>query len=160
VLLIDAQRPPTFPALLLTVATAGLDPAMCPTTSRAFTPRHCARFRLARSPSWDPDRRRFHPGSDGVSFATTLFLARGCPRPYYGVTGAAEHSLGLYTRRDVGWSCAATIMARLERLEHRRSGKSVELHRGGLRRDRVDLAAALAELRKPHRAGMPPFLPR
>ena len=65
---------------------------------------------------------------------------------YYGVTGAAEHSLGLYTRRDAV-DLRDHLMARLERLDIAGPGKSVNFTVVGGGATGVELAGALAELR-------------
>ena len=65
---------------------------------------------------------------------------------YYGVTGAVEHSLGLYTRRDAV-DLRDHIMARLERLDIAGPGKSVNFTVVGGGATGVEVAGALAELR-------------
>jgi NADH dehydrogenase len=66
---------------------------------------------------------------------------------YYGVTGAAENSLGLYTRRDAV-ALRDHIMARLERLDIAGPGKDVNFTIVGGGATGVELAGALAELRE------------
>ncbi len=85
--------------------------------------------------------------ADGDSFNYDyLVLATGVSAAYYGVTGAAEHSLGLYTRRDAV-ELRNHIMARLERLDIAGPGKSVNFTVVGGGATEIELAVALAELR-------------
>ena len=74
-------------------------------------------------------------------------LATGVSAAYYGVPGAAEHSLGLYTRRDAV-ALRDHIMARLERLDIAGPGKDVNFTVVGGGATGVELAGALAELRE------------
>jgi hypothetical protein len=62
---------------------------------------------------------------------------------YYGVTGAAEHSFGLYTRRDAVVLCDQ-LMAGLERLSVGKGSAGVTVVGGGA--TGVELAGTLAEL--------------
>jgi NADH dehydrogenase len=73
-------------------------------------------------------------------------LGTGVSAAYYGVTGAAEHTFGLYTRHDAV-ALRDQIMARLERLdiEHPEQGVNFTVIGGGA--TGVELAGALAELR-------------
>jgi NADH dehydrogenase len=65
---------------------------------------------------------------------------------YYGVTGAAEHTFGLYTRHDAV-ALRDHIMARLERLDMEGHGHGVHFTVVGGGATGVELAGALAELR-------------
>ncbi len=144
--LIDRNVYSTFQPLLYQVATGGLNPGDVSYPARAFTRRHGARFRLGEVIAVDPDRRRVTL-ADGDSFNYDyLVLATGVSAAYYGVTGAAEHTLGLYTRRDAV-ELRNHIMARLERLDIAGPGKSVNFTVVGGGATGVELAGALAELR-------------
>ncbi len=146
VLLIDRHNYSTFQPLLYQVATGGLNPGDVSYAARAFTRRHGARFRLGEVTGVDPSRQRVTL-ADGSSFRYDyLVLATGVAAAYYGVPGAAEHSLGLYTRRDAV-DLRNHIMARLERLDIAGPGKSVNFTVVGGGATGVELAGALAELR-------------
>jgi NADH dehydrogenase len=146
VLLIDRNVYSTFQPLLYQVATGGLNPGDVSYPARAFTRRHGARFRLGEVTGVDPARRRVTLADGGHFDYDYLVLATGVSAAYYGVTGAAEHSLGLYTRRDAV-DLRDHIMARLERLDIAGPGKSVNFTVVGGGATGVEVAGALAELR-------------
>ena len=135
VLLIDRNVYSTFQPLLYQVATGGLNPGDVSYPARAFTRRHGARFRLGEVTGVDPAAREVSLADGGRFGYDYLILATGVSAAYYGVTGAAEHSLGLYTRRDAV-ELRNHIMARLERLDIAGPGQERELHRGRWRCDR------------------------
>ena len=146
VLLIDRNVYSTFQPLLYQVATGGLEPGDVSYPARAFTRRHGARFRLGELAAVDPAGRRVRL-ADGAQFGYDyLVLATGVSAAYYGVPGAAEHTLGLYTRRD-SIELRNHIMARLERLDIAGPGKEVNFTVVGGGATGVELAGALAELR-------------
>jgi NADH:ubiquinone reductase (H+-translocating) len=146
VLLIDRNVYSTFQPLLYQVATGGLNAGDVSYPARAFTRRHHARFRLGEVTGVDAAARRITL-ADGASFGYDyLILATGVTAAYYGVPGAAEHSLGLYTRRDAV-ALRDHIMARLERLDIAGPGKEVSFTVVGGGATGVELAGALAELR-------------
>jgi NADH dehydrogenase len=146
VLLIDRNVYSTFQPLLYQVATGGLNAGDVSYPARAFTWRHHARFRLGEVTGVDAAARRITL-ADGASFGYDyLILATGVTAAYYGVPGAAEHSLGLYTRRDAV-ALRDHIMARLERLDIAGPGKEVSFTVVGGGATGVELAGALAELR-------------
>ncbi|HEY2131274.1 MAG TPA: NAD(P)/FAD-dependent oxidoreductase [Streptosporangiaceae bacterium] len=146
VLLIDRNVYSTFQPLLYQVATGGLEPGDVSYPARAFTRRHGARFRLGELAGVDPAGRRVRL-ADGAQFDYDyLVLATGVSAAYYGVPGAAEHTLGLYTRRD-SIELREQIMARLERLDIAGPGKQVNFTVVGGGATGVELAGALAELR-------------
>jgi len=146
VLLIDRNVYSTFQPLLYQVATGGLEPGDVSYPARAFTRRHGARFRLGELAGVDPAGRRVRL-ADGAQFDYDyLVLATGVSAAYYGVPGAAEHTLGLYTRRD-SIELREHIMARLERLDIAGPGQQVNFTVVGGGATGVELAGALAELR-------------
>ena len=146
VLLIDRNVYSTFQPLLYQVATGGLNPGDVSYPARAVTRRRGARFRLGEVTGVDPARRQVALADGGHLDYDYLVLATGVSAAYYGVSGAAEHSLGLYTRRDAVELCNH-IMARLERLDIAGPGKSVNFTVVGGGATGVELAGALAELR-------------
>jgi len=147
VMLVDRNVYATFQPLLYQVATAGLNPGDVVYSARAFTRRQGARFRLGELTGIDVRARRIRLADGGEFEYDYLILATGVSAAYYGVTGAAENSLGLYTRRDaVG--LRDHIMARLERLDIAGPGKDVNFTIVGGGATGVELAGALAELRE------------
>jgi NADH:ubiquinone reductase (H+-translocating) len=146
VLLIDRNVYSTFQPLLYQVATGGLNPGDVSYPVRAFTRHHGARFRLGELAGLDPAGRRITLADGAELGYDYLVLATGVSAAYYGVTGAAEHSLGLYTRRDA-IELRNHIMARLERLDIARAGHEVNFTVVGGGATGVELAGALAELR-------------
>ncbi len=146
VMLIDHNVYSTFQPLLYQVATAGLNPGDVAYSARAFTRRQGARFRLGELTGVDTAARRITLADGGQFDYDYLILATGVSAAYYGVSGAAEHSLGLYTRRDAV-TLRDHIMARLERLDIAGPGKDVNFTVVGGGATGVELAGALAELR-------------
>jgi NADH:quinone reductase (non-electrogenic) len=146
VMLIDRNVYSTFQPLLYQVATGGLNPGDVAYPVRAVTRAHGARFRLGELTGIDPAARRITLADGGEFGYDYLILATGVSAAYFGVSGAAEHSLGLYTRRDAV-ALRDHIMARLERLDIAGAAKSVNFTVVGGGATGVELAGALAELR-------------
>ena len=146
VLLIDRNVYSTFQPLLYQVATGGLNPGDVSYPVRAFTRRHGARFRLGELTGVDAAARRITLADGAELGYDYLVLATGVSAAYYGVPGAAEHTLGLYTRRDAV-ELRNNIMARLERLDIAGPGREVNFTIVGGGATGVELAGALAELR-------------
>jgi NADH dehydrogenase len=144
--LIDRNVYSTFQPLLYQVATGGLNPGDVAYSARAFTRSRGARFRLGEVTGVDPAARRVTLADGGHFDYDYLILATGVSAAYYGVPGAAEHSLSLYTRRDAV-ELRDHIMARLERLDIAGPGKSVNFTVVGGGATGVEVAGALAELR-------------
>ena len=147
VMLVDHNGYSTFQPLLYQVATAGLNPGDVVYSARAFTRRHAVRFRLGELTGIDAAHRRITLADGGQFEYDYLVLATGVSAAYYGVKGAAENSLGLYTRRDAV-ALRDHIMARLERLDIGGPGKDVNFTIAGGGATGVELAGALAELRE------------
>jgi NADH dehydrogenase len=146
VLLIDRNIYSTFQPLLYQVATGGLNPGDVAYPLRSLARRKAARFRPGELAGIDPAGRRITLTDGTVLDYDYLVLGTGVSAAYYGVTGAAEHTLGLYTRHDAV-ALRDQIMARLERLdiEHPEQGVDFTVVGGGA--TGVELAGALAELR-------------
>jgi NADH:ubiquinone reductase (H+-translocating) len=147
VILIDHNGYSTFQPLLYQVATAGLNPGDVVYSARAFTRRQGVRFRLGELTGIDTVGRRITLADGGRFEYDYLIVATGVSAAYYGVPGAAENSLGLYTRRDAV-RLRDHIMARLERLDIGDPGKDVNFTIVGGGATGVELAGALAELRE------------
>src|SRR5256884_6815910 len=148
VLLIDRNVYSTFQPLLYQVATGGLNPGDIAYPARAFTRRQGARFRPGELTRVDAAARRITLADGGQYEYDYLILATGVSAAYYGVTGAAEHTVGLYTRRDAV-TLRNHIMSRLERLDITGPGKDVNLTVVGGGATRVELAGAPAGLPRP-----------
>ena len=146
VMLIDHHVYSTFQPLLYQVATAGLNPGDVAYPVRAFTRKHGARFRLGELTGIDTRTRCITLLDGGRLEYDYLVLVTGVTASYYGIKGAAEYSLGLYTRRDAV-TLRDHIMARLERLN---IGPAKDLNftvvGGGA--TGVELAGTIAELRE------------
>lgn len=146
VMLIDRNVYSTFQPLLYQVATAGLNPGDIAYPVRSFTRRRGVRFRLGEVTGVDTRARRVRLADGGEYEYDYLVIATGVTAAYYGVTGAAEHTMGLYTRRDA-ISLRDHIMAWLERLDVDGPGKDINFTVVGGGATGVELAGALAELR-------------
>jgi NADH:ubiquinone reductase (H+-translocating) len=146
VTLVDQHIYSTFQPLLYQVATAGLTSADVAYPLWAATGRTGARFRKGELASLDLDRRiATLAAGDELSY-DYLVIATGVSAAFYGVAGAAENSLSLYTRRD------AVVLRNtlLDALEGRNEGRTdpeldVTVVGGGA--TGVELVGTLAELR-------------
>jgi NADH dehydrogenase len=146
VTLIDKNVYSTFQPLLYQVATGGLNPGDVAYPVRPFTSKRGAKFRLGELAGIDAAARQITLTDGAVLGYDYLVLATGVSAAYFGVTGAAEHTLGLYTRRDA-IALRDHIMARLERLDIAGPGQSVNVTVAGGGATGVELAGSLAELR-------------
>jgi NADH dehydrogenase len=143
VTLVDRDVYSTFQPLLYQVATAGLSPSDVAYPLRGFAHKYGARFRHGEMSGLDPAARQITL-SDGTRLPYDyLVLATGVSAAYYGVTGAAEHSFALYTRRDAVALCEQ-LLAGLERLSVGEHTAGVTVVGGGA--TGVELAGTLAEL--------------
>jgi NADH dehydrogenase len=146
VMVVDRNVYSTFQPLLYQVATGGLNPGDVAYPIRAFEARRGGRFRMGELRGIDAGGHRITLTDGTVLGYDYLILATGVSAAYYGVTGAAEHTLGLYTRRDAV-ALRNHITARLERLDVEGPGKAVNFTLAGGGATGVELAGALAELR-------------
>jgi NADH dehydrogenase len=146
VLLIDRNIYSTFQPLLYQVATGGLNPGDVAYPLRTLARRKAARFRPGELAGIDPAGRRITLTDGTVLDYDYLVLGTGVSAAFYGVTGAAEHTFGLYTRHDAV-ALRDHIMARLERLDAEGPGNGVNFTVVGGGATGVELAGALAELR-------------
>ena len=146
VLLIDRNIYSTFQPLLYQVATGGLNPGDVAYPLRALARKKAARFRPGELAGIDPAERRITLTDGTVLGYDYLVLGTGVSAAYYGVTGAAENTFGLYTRHDAV-ALRDHIMARLERLDAEGPGRPVNFTVVGGGATGVELAGALAELR-------------
>jgi len=100
VTLIDRNIYSTFQPLLYEVASAGLSGSDVAYPVRAVSRRHGAVFRHGDVATIEPAARQVVLADGGRLGYDYLILATGVTAAYHGVPGAAEHSLGLYTRHD------------------------------------------------------------
>ena len=146
VTLVDRNAYSTFQPLLYQVATAGLTPSDVAHPLRSVTRRKGARFRRGVLADLDLADRHITLADGGRLGYDYLILATGVAASFFGITGAAEHCLSLYTRTDAvalrdhlsGW---------LERLSipGQASGLAITIIGGGA--TGVELAGTLADLR-------------
>jgi NADH:ubiquinone reductase (H+-translocating) len=146
VTLVDRNAYSTFQPLLYQVATAGLTPSDVAHPLRSVTRRKGARFRRGVLADLDLADRQSTLADGGRLGYDYLILATGVAASFFGITGAAEHCLSLYTRTDAvalrdhlsGW---------LERLSipGQASGLAITIIGGGA--TGVELAGTLADLR-------------
>jgi NADH dehydrogenase len=146
VMLVDRNIYSTFQPLLYQVATGGLNPGDVAFPLRVFAAKHGTRFRHGELESIDAAGHRITLADGDVLDYDYLVLSTGVSAAYYGVTGAAEHTVGLYTRRDAV-VLRDHILGRLEQLDVEGPGKAVNFTVVGGGATGVELAGALAELR-------------
>jgi NADH dehydrogenase len=154
-LLVDRNVYSTFQPLLYQVATGGLAPSDVAYPIRSLVRRYRARYRHGELAGLDPDARRVRLADGAEIEYDYLILATGVSAAYYGVTGAAEHTVGLYTRRDA----IALRNGFNDRLEHLAAdglakGFTVTIVGGGA--TGVELAGTMAEVRN---IAMPALFP-
>jgi NADH:ubiquinone reductase (H+-translocating) len=146
VTLVDRNIYSTFQPMLYQVATAGLTAADVAYPLWSATGRRGARFRKGELVSLDRDRRVATLQTGEEINYDYLIIATGVSAAFFGVPGAAEHSMSLYTRRDA----VALRNELLSALERRNEGLTVPaldvtIVGGGA--TGVELAGTLAELR-------------
>jgi NADH:ubiquinone reductase (H+-translocating) len=146
VTLVDRNVYSTFQPLLYQVATAGLTSADVAYPLWSATGRRRAIFRKAELVGLDLSRRVAILDTGEELAYDYLIIATGVSAAFFGVSGAAEHSLSLYTRRDA----IALRNQLMDALEKRNEGLTdpeldVTIVGGGA--TGVELAGTLAELR-------------
>lgn len=146
VTLVDKNIYSTFQPLLYQVATGGLNGSDVAYPVRGVTRKYRARFRHGEMASVDTAARQvILADGDKLSY-DYLILATGVTAAHFGVTGAAEHTQGLYTRRDA-IALRDQIWARLEHLNTARPDEELAVTVVGAGATGVELAGTLAELR-------------
>jgi NADH dehydrogenase len=144
--LIDRNIYATFQPLLYEVASAGLSSSDVAYPARAVSHRHHAAFRHGELTGIDPAARQITLADGAALGYDYLILATGVTAAYHGVPGAAEYSLGLYTRHDA-IVLRDRIMTGLEHLSlaGQRGDVTVTVIGGGA--TGVELAGSIADLR-------------
>jgi NADH:quinone reductase (non-electrogenic) len=146
VLVIDQNSYTTFQPLLYQVATAGLAPSDVAYSVRALASRYGARFRRAQLACVDATARLVSL-DDGTQIGYDyLILATGTTAAHHGVAGAADHTRGLYTRRDAIW-LRDELMGGLEQVAQAGPGARFVITIVGGNATGVEMAGSLAELR-------------
>ncbi|SRR5216683_2578460 len=146
VTLVDRNIYSTFQPLLYQVATGGLNPGDVAYPARAFTRKYAAKFRRGELTGIDAAARRATLADGDELDYDYLILATGVTAAHFGIKGAAEHTLGLYTRRDA-ITLRDHIMASLERQSIADHGKDLAITVVGGGATGVELAGTAAELR-------------
>jgi NADH dehydrogenase len=101
VTIVDQHNFHTFLPLLYQVATAGLEPSDVAYPIRTIFGRSAnVRFRHGRVNEIDHERCDVHLADGGEIPFNHLVIASGATVAFFGVAGAAEHSLPLYTLAD------------------------------------------------------------
>lgn len=146
VTLVDRNVYSTFQPLLYEVATAGLTAADVAYPLWSATFRRGAEFRKGDLYGLDIERRVVTLAAGEELSFDYLVIATGVSAAFFGVPGAAEYALSLYTRRD-----AVTLRNRLmDALERRNEGRidpEIDITVVGGGATGVELAGTLAELR-------------
>jgi NADH:ubiquinone reductase (H+-translocating) len=146
VTLVDQNVYSTFQPLLYQVATAGLTAADVAYPLWSVTRKTGAHFRKGELASLDIAGRTARL-VDGHEFRFDyLVIATGVSANFYGVQGAAENSLSLYTRRDA-ITLRNSLLAELERRAAGEADPELDITVVGGGATGVELAGTLAELR-------------
>jgi NADH dehydrogenase len=146
VTVIDRNVYSTFQPLLYEVATAGLTAADVAYPLWSATFRHRGSFRKGELTGLDLSRRIVTlKAAEQLSY-DYLIIATGVSAAFFGVTGAAEHAVGLYTRRDA-ITLRNTLMDELERRNEGLAAPELDVTIVGGGATGVELAGTLAELR-------------
>jgi NADH dehydrogenase len=144
--LVDRNIYSTFQPLLYEVASASLTSSDVAYPVRNLARKYHAAFRHGELASIDPAGGKITLADGAELGYEYLILATGVSAAYHGIPGAAEYSMGLYTRRDA-IVLRDRIMLGLERisLTGLRNDVAVTVIGGGA--TGVELAGSLADLR-------------
>jgi NADH dehydrogenase len=144
--LVDRNVYATFQPLLYQLATGGLSGSDIAYPVRAVSRRYGAAFRHGAMTDLDPAARQVLL-ADGTTLGYDyLILATGVCAAHHGVAGAAEYSLGLYTRHDA-IVLRDRITAELDRISLTGLTGDVAVTVVGGGATGVELAGSLADLR-------------
>jgi NADH:ubiquinone reductase (H+-translocating) len=156
VTIVDRNIYSTFQPLLYQVATAGLTAADVAYPLWTATGRRGARFRTGELAGLDVDRQTVTLAAGEQVSYDYLILATGVSAAFFGVAGAAEHSLSLYTRRDA-IALRNALMHALERRNEGLTDPELDVTVVGGGATGVELSGTLAELRN---VALPAVYPR
>jgi NADH dehydrogenase len=146
VTLVDRNVYSTFQPLLYQVATAGLTGADVAFQARGTTRKYHASFQHGEVTGIETAARQITLADGTKLDYDYLILATGVTTAHFGVPGAAEHTWGLYTRRDA-IALRDQLMSRLEYLNTERPDSEIAITVVGGGATGVELAGTLAELR-------------
>jgi NADH dehydrogenase len=146
VTLVDRNVYSTFQPLLYQVATAGLTGADVAFQARGTTRKYHASFQHGEVTGIETAAGQITLADGTKLDYDYLILATGVTTAHFGVPGAAEHTWGLYTRRDA-IALRDQLMARLEYLNTERPDSEIAITVVGGGATGVELAGTLAELR-------------
>ncbi len=158
VTLVDRQAYNTFQPLLYQVATAGLNPGDITYFLRSVHARQSnMRFNKGRAASVDPVSRSVRLEGGTALDYDYLVVATGVTTNYFGVPGAEEHALALYTR-DQALAVRDRMFSGLERAVRRGQPDDLRVVVVGGGATGVEMAGTLAELRNSGLATLYPEL--
>jgi NADH:ubiquinone reductase (H+-translocating) len=146
VTLVDRNAYSTFQPLLYQVATAGLTAADVAYPAWTAVRKADAHFRKGEITGLDTDGRQLLLRDGSVLGYDYLILATGVSAAFFGVTGAAEHALSLYTRRDA-IILRDQLMTELEGRSAAGDTRDLNITVVGGGATGVEVAGTLAELR-------------
>ena len=145
--LIDQHAYNTFQPLLYQVATGGLNPGDVTYALRAFTSHFKnTRFRRAKVTTIDPDARLVYMDDGDPLPYDYLIVSVGVATNYFGIPGAAENSVTIYSRAGAIKARDRVLSALEEKVLHGDAPAPVVVVVGGGATG-VEMAGALAELR-------------
>ena len=144
--LVDRNSYSTFQPLLYQVATAGLTSTDVAYPAWTAARKAGAHFRKGEITGLDTGARQLLLADGSVIGYDYLILATGVSGAFFGVPGAAEHSLSLYTRRDA-IVLRDRLIAELERRSVPGDTRDLAITVVGGGPTGVELAGTLAELR-------------
>jgi NADH:ubiquinone reductase (H+-translocating) len=146
VTVVDRNSYSTFQPLLYQVATAGLTSADVAYPTWTAAHKYQAHFRKGEITGIDPQARKVLLDDNCALDYDYLILATGVGAAFYGVIGAAENSLGLYTRHDA-IKLRNRLMAELESRSVPGDTRELAVTIIGGGATGVEVAGTLAELR-------------
>jgi len=100
VTVVDQHPYNTFRPLLYQVATGGLNPGDITYPLRTLSSRNHARYRRARVTGIDHDRKRVLVDAGPSIDYDYLIIGIGSTTNHFGIPGAQEHTMSMYTRAD------------------------------------------------------------
>jgi NADH:ubiquinone reductase (H+-translocating) len=146
VTLVDRNSYSMFQPLLYQVATAGLTSSDVAYPAWTAVHKYDAHFRKGEITGIDLQARKLLFDDNSVLAYDYLILGTGVTAAFYGVLGAAEHSIGLYTRRDA-IRLRDQLMAELESRSVPGDTRPLNVTIIGGGATGVEVAGTLAELR-------------
>ncbi len=146
VTLVDRNSYGMFQPLLYQVATAGLTSSDVAYPAWTAVHKYNAHFRKGEITGIDLQARRVLLEDEAAIEYDYLILATGVSAAFYGVPGAAEHSVGLYTRRDAE-ELRNRLLAALESRSVPGDTRDLAVTIIGGGATGVEVAGTLAELR-------------